>query len=253
MHDNTLTQDNRDKFIQLAKTYKQTIKFYNLEELCPDKIEELNQILLSVNQTGTRTVGNLYRLLIHYVIPKDLHKIIFSDSDIIVNLDINKLWKNKVNDVPLAGVPEVDSYVNTSIHAPVKRNIVVKEDYFNAGLLLINLDIWRKEAQKIIEGIKFVLSNPDFDCADQDMLNYCFSKNYLKLPKKFNLLVEIARIHNDFETDDRICHYVTSSRGKGFGLDTNDAFNKLFPKYFIKTPWFSEDSIGRLYDDAAKY
>lgn len=212
-----MTQDNCDKFIKLAKTYKQTIKFYNLEEL--------NQILLSVNQTGTRTVGNLYRLLIHYVIPKDLHKIIFSYSDIIVNLDINKLWKNKVNDVPLAGVPEVDSYVNTGIHAPVKRNIVVKENYFNAGLLVINLDIWRKESKK----------------------------NYLKLPKKFNTLVQFARIHNDFETDDRICHYITSSRGGGFGLDTNDAFNKLFLKYFIKTPWFSEDSIGRLYDDAAKY
>ena len=236
-----MTQDNRDKFIKLAKTYKKTIKFYNLEEL--------NQILLSVNQTGTRTFGNLYRLLIHYVIPKDLHKIIFSDSDIIVNLDINKLWKNKVNDVPLAGVPEVDSYVNTGIHAPVKRNIVVKEDYFNAGLLLINLDIWRKESQKIIEGIKFVLSNPDFDCADQDMLNYCFSKNYLKLPKKFNTPVEFARMNNDFDTDDRICHYITSSRGKGLGLDTNDAYNKLFLEYFIKTPWFNEESIGRLYQE----
>ena len=60
MYDNTLTQDNRDKFIQLAKTYKQTIKFYNLEEICPDKIEELRWLINLVNSSGTRTLGNLY-------------------------------------------------------------------------------------------------------------------------------------------------------------------------------------------------
>ena len=243
-----MTQDNHKKFIQLEKNYQQIIKFYNLEEICPDKISELNQMILTVNQTGTRTVGNLYRMLIHYVIPKDLNKIIFSDSDIITNLDINELWQTDVKKFPLAAVPEVKSYVNTGIHAPVKRNIVVKENYFNAGLLVINLDKWRNESDKIIEGIKFVLSNPDCDCADQDMLNYSFSKNYVKLPKKFNTLVEYARMYNDFETGDRICHYITSSHGKGFGLDTDDAFNKLFLKYFIKSPWFNEESIGRLYN-----
>ena len=249
LHDNTLTQDNRDKFIQLAKTYRQTIKFYNLEEICPDKIREFNEIIDSVNQTGTRTVGNLYRFCIPYVIDKEIKKVIYLDSDIIVNLDINKLWKNKVGKLPLAGVPEVESYVDTKIHSLVRRNFSQQNDYFNSGVLVINPNRWLEEEEFINEGIRLVLENPDFDCIDQDMLNYCFSKNYLKLPQKFNLLVEIARKNNDFETDDRICHYITSSHGKGFGLDTNDAYNKLFLKYFIKTPWFNEESIGRLYQE----
>ena len=39
LHDNTLTQENRDKFIYLAGRYGQTIKFYNVEK---DFAEELD-------------------------------------------------------------------------------------------------------------------------------------------------------------------------------------------------------------------
>ena len=33
LHDDTLTQDNREKFSALARRYNQTIKFYNVEKL----------------------------------------------------------------------------------------------------------------------------------------------------------------------------------------------------------------------------
>ena len=41
LHDNTLTQDNRNKFVYLAKRYGQLVKFYNIEELCADKIAQM--------------------------------------------------------------------------------------------------------------------------------------------------------------------------------------------------------------------
>ena len=37
LHDDTLTQDNREKFIYLAGRYNQAVKFYNVEELCPTR------------------------------------------------------------------------------------------------------------------------------------------------------------------------------------------------------------------------
>lgn len=249
LHDNTLTQDNRDKFIQLAKNYNQTIKFYNLEELCPDKIEEFRNLINIVNSSGTRTLGNLYRFCILQVIPKNLQKVLYFDSDTIINLNVKELWETSVDNAPLAAIPEVESYVDTGFHTLVKKNIVYKSNYFNSGVLVINLDYWRKVTETIAEGIKFRVANTDCDCSDQDILNYCFSKKYVKLSKKFNTLVEYARMNDDFETDDRICHYITSSGGKGFGMDTSDAFNKLFLKYFIKTPWFNEESIGNLYKE----
>ena len=34
---------------------------------------------------------------------------------------------------------------------------------------------------------------------------------------------------------------------KGFLLEMHDSFNRLWMKYFMKTPWFDEETIGRLY------
>lgn len=119
LHDNTLTQDNRKKFIQIAKTYKQTVKFYNVEENYADKVAEFKEMLPTLNTLGTRTVGNLFRFFIPKILNKDVSKIIYFDSDIIINSDVNELWQFNLNSAPLAAVPEVESYVDTNMHVLV--------------------------------------------------------------------------------------------------------------------------------------
>ena len=36
------------------------------------------------------------------------------------------------------------------------------------------------------------------------------------------------------------------------GLDMNDPLNRLWMDYFIKSPWFDEETIGRLYNNLQK-
>lgn len=170
------------------------------------------------------------------------------DSDIIVNLDIDELWRIDLADNPLAGVPEMQSYVPTNpIHYICREGFVKAEDHFNAGMVVMNLNRLRLEGSAFKKALEFYAEHPECDGADQTILNYCFSEQTVKLPQKFNLLVEFARMNNDFETTDRICHYITSSRGRGYGLDMRDSFNRLWLKYFVKTPWFDEETIGKLY------
>ena len=42
-HDNTLTPENKNYFIQVAETYNQTVKFYNFDKICPEKIQYLRE------------------------------------------------------------------------------------------------------------------------------------------------------------------------------------------------------------------
>ena len=169
------------------------------------------------------------------------------DSDIIVNLDIDELWRIDLADNPLAGVPEMQSYVPTNpIHYICREGFVKAEDHFNAGMVVMNLNRLRLEGSAFKKALEFYAEHPECDGADQTILNYCFSEQTVKLPQKFNLLVEFARMNNDFETTDRICHYITSSRGRGYGLDMRDSFNRLWLKYFVKTPWFDCQTFGRL-------
>ena len=124
LHDKTLTQDNRDKFIYLAGRYGQAVKFYNVEELCADKIEDFKNFVPLV-KTSRLSIGAMYRLLAPQILPSDISRIIYFDSDIILNLDIAELWKIELGNKPLAAAPEaVINYLDHPFHSKTKFLIV---------------------------------------------------------------------------------------------------------------------------------
>ena len=68
MHDNTLTTDNRDKFIYVAGRYNRLVKFYNVEILCADKLVEIIRMVPSVVNSRV-SVGAFFRLLMPQLKP----------------------------------------------------------------------------------------------------------------------------------------------------------------------------------------
>ncbi|MBR6887895.1 MAG: hypothetical protein IKN16_05560 [Selenomonadaceae bacterium] len=256
LHDNTLTPDNRDKFIYLAGRYGQAVKFYNVEKLCADKISKLLSLVPDAKNSRV-SVGALYKLLILQVISEDINKIIYLDSDLIVNLDIKELWRIELGDKILAGVPEILTFKTPDAIKPGFRlcadDIVKCEDYFNSGVLLIDLTLLRGEEDTLMNGVRFRAQNPKYqDYFDQNILNYCFSTRALKLPIKFNRFTHYAKRDGETASAGKIYHYAGGSFGYGLGLELDDSFNRLWMNYFVKTPWFDADSIGRLYEGFLK-
>ncbi len=247
LHDNTLTTDNRDKFIYLAGCYGQRVNFYNVEEQCAEKIEEFVDLIPNA-RTSKVGIGSFYRLLITKVLPKDIEKIAYIDSDVIVNLDINEFWSIELGEKIFACVPELFNGVDTQKILPLcYEGYVKKEDYFNAGILLMNLKQFRNEEALLKKGLKFRGEHLYYFCFDQDILNYCFSTRTLQLPNKFNFLVREARKRSETKIERKIYHYLSSSVGWGILSDMSDPFNRLWMSYFIKTPWFDADAMGRFY------
>ncbi|MBQ4495163.1 MAG: hypothetical protein II968_05285 [Selenomonadaceae bacterium] len=195
LHDNTLTQDNRDKLIQIAERYGQQLKFYNVEELCIDRIAEIRRYIPNPGDNrkigdNRFTIGTYYRFFIPFVLPTEINKVIYLDGDVIITLDINEFWQVDLGDSPL-GV------VTSGLKS--LRGIVKDTDYFNAGVLLMNLKILRDEYKVVQAGMKFLAENPQlFRWGDQDLLNYCFAVRAMKLPDKFNFRVcSMARPRNE--------------------------------------------------------
>ena len=254
MHDNTLTQENRDKFIWLAEWYSQIVKFYNVEELCAEKIEEVYKHFPTVDKNRF-TIGMFYRLLIPFVLPSELKKAIYLDGDTIVNLDINELWQIELADKPFGAVPNFFQREDKkAVVERTKRNIkickdgfVKPEDYFNSGVLLLNLRFMRHADKILLSGMKFLNEHDQLQYLDQDVLNYCFSTSFLKLPVKFNRFVMTARPENELTIEEKIYHYAGGAAG--LGLNMSDPFNRLWMSYFVKAPWFDADAIGRLYEN----
>ena len=237
LHDNTLTPDNHDKFIYLAGRYNQLVKFYNVEKLCADKLAEYVNMVPKVKNSRV-SVGAFYKLVMPQVIPQEIEKIIYLDADIIVNLDIKKLYSIDIEDKPLGAATELSNGVyNFRI---CRDGIIKTEDYFNSGVLLINLKMLRLAEAEILKGLKFKRENPQYDQFDQLIFNYCFATTALKLPTTFNQFVPTA----GSLVEKKIYHYVSSY----IRLNAKNPFNRLWIDHFIKTPWFDTNAIGNMYN-----
>ena len=179
----------------------------------------------------------------------DIEKMIYLDSDTIVNLDISDLWQIPLEDKILATCTEKEQNGGdtTSENPLCKDGLVRAEDYFNSGVLVINLEKLRgSEYANLQAGIKFIAENPKYNAfMDQDILNYCFSKSMVKLPHRFNFSV---RHRGEQNVKNKICHYL----GKTLNLDRDDKFNRLWFNYFKKTLWFNEEVVFNFYEEFIK-
>ena len=245
LHDNTLTQENRDKFIYIAGKYGQTVKFYNVDILCPEKIQFLSE-KLSYTFVSRFTVGAFYRLMIDKKFFKDdaIQKIIYLDSDTIINLDIAELWKFSMKNYPIAAVPE---YYAAQSYMIVKKFLIESgkvaiPDYFCSGVIILNLEMFEKDF--FYKGVQWLVENPKCNCFDQDILNNFFSLTYRKLPAEFNSFVEIERRISDGTIYEKIYHY---ARRVALGFDMKNPYDKLFFRYFVKTSWFDMNFIQNSY------
>ena len=253
-----MTDDNRNKFSRLAAQYNQRVNFYNVEELFTNKIAEIEQTFPQLKSFHF-SIATFYRFFIPQTLPAEIEKVIYLDADIIVNLDLKELWEIDLGDKPLGAVPNLFQIKDekTSIERSMKgiyfckNNFVKPEDYFNAGVLLLNLKLLRNSTDLLKSGIKFVSEKPTVQYFDQDVLNYCFSTLYLKLPVKFNRYVMLARPENELTVEKKIYHY---AGGKvGLGVDMSDPFNRLWWSCFIKTPWFGVDTLNNILKCATDY
>ena len=243
LHDNTLTTENRNKFSYVAGQHNQFVKFYNVEELCAEKIAEINSLFPNVDKARFNK-AMFYRFLIPQVLPNDIDKAIYLDLNTVVNMDIDELWRVDLGDKVLGVVTALA--IGFDIHTQdkiVADGFVKQEDYFDAGVLLMNLKLLRDEEEILTNGMRFVNEHRYFNLLDQSVLNYCFSLKTVKLSAQFNRFVRWARRRKE-PVENKIYHYTDFA----LQLDMKDPFNLLWMKYFTKTPWFDSATIGRLYE-----
>ena len=244
LHDDTLTDDNRERFSKLAERYNQRVEFHNVEKLCPDEINNIVN-LRPVIKKAWFSVAAIYRLLIPQLISADVEKIIYLDSDIIVNLDINELWQIELGEKILGVIPESLNGINTAERFNLCRDGLIKaEDYFNSGVLLINVKLFRDMQSHLMDGIKFIAAHDQYISFDQDILNYCFAARALKLPAKFNRFLETANVNGEGVVERNIYHY----SGGSMGFETNEPLKQLWMDYFLKSGWLDAAAMGRLYE-----
>ena len=249
LHDDTLTEKNRNYFIELTRNYGQQIFFYNAAEKCKDLLAEAREIFKRAVDTDYYTPAALYRLLAPILLPKDVKRLIYLDADTIVNMDIRKFWELFLDGHPLGAVTErnlmahyqkqIDRSIDERLYL-FKNSWTDFDTCFNSGVLLMDLEKIRDMGEILLPGLRFIVQHEE-ECRffDQDILNYFFARDFLHLPWNYNILQHWDRQWAPPELVEGIYHYM----GRTLRFNYAEPRDRIFYDAFVKTPWCDADFI----------
>lgn len=177
-----------------------------------------------------------YRIFISSLFP-NYKKVLYIDADIVLVDDISKLFLEDLGDNLLGAV--TDDVVNENETFRKYANIALgidAKDYFNSGVLVMNLDAIRKE--KIEEKFVHLLSTYNFNviAPDQDYLNYLCRGKVKYLHKGWDRMALIP----DKDFDERELHLVHFNMFQKPWNYSGVPYENEFWKYASKTPFYEE-------------
>lgn len=121
-----------------------------------------------------------YRLLAHQYLPKQLHRILYLDADVLCINDIGPLYDTDLDGYLYASAIHTGLTGTTEVINKIRLQNFDADGYYNSGVLLMNLDLIRQRvhAEDIYEYIReHVLLLPD-----QDVLNALYGKDIKTVP-----------------------------------------------------------------------
>lgn len=151
------------------------------------------------------------RLLASKLLPQDIEKVIYLDSDLLVMDDVTKLWQCELGDAYVAAVadiacPFIDAkehfrqnqstdaafeavpYVAAICTIPNWKELGIdgSGSYFNSGVMVLNLKRWREDdiARKLFDCLRD--NHQHVWCWDQYALNVVFAGRWKSLEPRWN-------------------------------------------------------------------
>ena len=246
LHDETVSEENKRRLKQVANQKGDSIQFHFIDTSIFDDVKE---------RLHRFTVGTMFRLMLPEMLP-NLNKIIYLDADLFVNRDVKELWDIDVSNYFVAGVRDYGTCHHTFTPYPVQEGIVNRQNYINAGVLILNLDKIRSYGNMKNQSIQYLIDNPDSSLFDQDALNVIYKDSILLLEEKWNSFVLVLKSKNVKKMENRIYHYV----GDLLQLYSDYQLDKEYFRTICRTPWIDyemnhqfERCFGRMNDRVYQY
>ena len=172
--DSGISDENIEKLKSLPKKYSRSdLSFIKATDISKE---------LSMNVNLDRgSLSQYARLFVSSVLPAKLDRVLYLDCDIIINKSISELWNLDIKGKTIAALKDAFS-------KQYRKNIDLEPDdiMFNSGVMLIDLDKWRREniESKLLEFIR--KKNGKIQQGDQGALNAILSKETFCLEPRFN-------------------------------------------------------------------
>jgi len=224
IHDN-LTSGNKNKLAYIVRKHKATAHFIFIDKTLLHN--------LRIPGVYTKLQVHYYKLIIPYVLPADIKRVIFLDSDMVVLEDISKLWNIDLGSSAFAAAQ--DSRIRVMSHDQAIRNyrelgISAQSHYHNTGVLVIDMQKWRNDK----------ISDTALECLENNKKHVHNREQYALNVVCLNAWKELDGRWNQFPETTEVSPYILHYAGwwvKVFTKDYRNVFPKDFLEYAKKTPW----------------
>ena len=248
--DNGISSDNKEKL-------RQIIKQFPLSQLRWIDFSRWSK-KLTLNMQWSISLSSYGRLFIGSMLPENVSRCLYLDCDMIICDRINELWNWNMQECTVAAVQDtVSRETKESIGASFS------EKYFNAGLLLIDLNKWRSNntEQACLDFIE--QHHGSVTHHDQGVLNGLFHQDVSILPLKYNVMTihyimdrdRILRYFHEespFYSEEEIAqakahpivlHYTPSFTSRPWVKTCRQPKQALYWDALAKTPWVGSKAI----------
>lgn len=182
--DDGITDDKKSKIKGTAEGLQSTVEFITVK----------NKQLMQGFVSGEISRACYFRIDIPNILPAEVTKVIYLDCDLLLYDDIQILWNTDIGDYPIAAVWDYGIMASKRLRRQKAKCIGLpyKANYFNSGVLIMNLDAWRKAdySGKVIE----IVQKNKFPNHDQDALNKVFMNNWYILPLRWNVIPPVFNL-----------------------------------------------------------
>lgn len=181
-----ISESNKNKIIDITKQFGRQIKIIDAQKQFEEYVKKLNfKYMRGTYNTYARVILNAWF--------GDLDKVLLIDSDTLVLGSIKELWETNMDEYLIGAVPEIAMY---SPYSTYEDNELVGlcNPYFNMGIVLCNLKLWREKEIDILIENKIKNYNGDFKIADQSILNYSINNQMKRLHLKFNYYASVHAV-----------------------------------------------------------
>ena len=182
------------------------------------------------------------RLIVEEVIGEDVERLLYLDIDIIVNDCLIDLWNTDLEGMACAAVRDP----GVSVEAFSKKyNLTGNGSYFNAGMLLLDMNLIRRSSV-FSNALQLLLSSPNaYEFADQDALNVMLWREWKSIDKSWNFqrghLYDTSKqspIDSSSESVPKVLHF--TEQYKPWRTDEWHPFAWLYWRNLMFTKFFSD-------------
>lgn len=223
--------DNLNQIKSLIAPTKVGLKTYQIDR----------ELFQGFPNPGNYSYATYLRLLTASILP-DIDKVLYLDCDLVVNGDISELWNIDISDYAAAGV--YDTVLSYNIIRDYIGYDFIKEGYFNAGVLLMNLKYFREN--RIEKKFFDYLTNHDAKLNDQDAINAVLHGKIKVVHPKWNCHVgyfafpplvinEQKKYIKKLWRNAVIIHF--TGPAKPWCLECVNPYRKKYLEYLKLTPW----------------